>query len=39
MKERQIILSTCTEHDGDDGTAYGAARVIRVEGGRFTGET
>ena len=39
MKKRQIILSTCTEHDGDKGTAYGAARVIRVEGGRFTGET
>ena len=38
MKNRQIILSTCTEHDGDSTDVYGDVRVIRVRNGEFTVE-
>lgn len=36
MREKQIILSTCTEHEGDMGSAYTGAEVIKVKGGCFS---
>lgn len=35
MKNRQIILSTCTERDGESADAYGDARVVKVRNGEF----
>lgn len=36
MRKKQIILSTCTEHEGDMGSAYTGAEVIKVKGGCFS---
>lgn len=36
MKNRQMILSTCTEHDGDAGGLYSGVKVIGVKNGSFS---